>query len=579
MTTPAREGVARRVRRFAVLRGAQRALDPSFRAPLLADLEALRSIRERLRDLVRRCDDPAQTPGAGGASAVEEELLDLDGALDGYAGVLLAKLDQLPMAQLRASLSLETPAQRGEVMALLELCMESESALAGHLAVVDFLITLLCVDQRDGSWIVVTDPPDLNDTVRRRCGSAPDLGPGVESKIVSRFRDAVERLARDADGEAILREMAIYKTEIAGFFFEPAVLRCVVGYNAAARNHFEARRRRGRELDTAIDDEIGLAQPLADYDEAIASQSLPPPHEVPGVLAVQEIIQHKLLGADPVEGPASRVAARLDLSWLTPSERRALIQSRDPSLRAVRMTVVLGHLAVVLPECQRDLAALNIDEAKLDAWICALGDELQLQINDLLRDDLQGALDLGDTKSRFLTAVLLVARRRQGRRGQQSLGEPDSFAKNAVQLVRECLERMQLERQPRMFFDLFGGGWRRSAALAAAGLLIAWVGVVQLLPPGGERATHDLSQEQLRSFSWYLRSAYRDYASDGSMLVGVATDEWEKLRPIEREAAAMRLQERLKEKGIAEFLLYDDDHVLQAHYKGGRWRSTRAWSR
>ncbi|MDJ0847066.1 MAG: hypothetical protein QNK04_01655 [Myxococcota bacterium] len=579
-----REDVQERLRRFATLRAAQRALALSSRVYATeADLAALRAIREQLRDLVQRFE---QAEGRGdldpreALAGSQDELATIDGALEGYSRLLLAKLESIPLPQLRASLVGESDAQRAEMAALLELCMQSERTPSRFLAVVDLLVTLLAATKRDGVWFVETDPANLNEAVRERCWEAGSCEPGVEAMIVKRFQHAAEHLSIADEDSAILGEMSAYKNEIAGFFFVPSVLRCIVGYNVVARNHFEKRVRLFREADSAIDEEIGRLEDAAPPRQPSAEQApLLPPDESPGVMAVQEAIQRRVAGAEPAAGPAARVADQLDLGWLGEPERQAFsAASDDPLARAVRLTVVLGHLAMAFPESESECADLGLHESQLDAWICALGDDVQSQMNELIRSDYAGALRLGDTKSRFLQAVLLLARRRHDPARQRWSGseEPDTFRRDALTFIREYLERERF-RQQKLFLDLMGGGWRRTVALSVMAILVAWVGVLHVMP-AGPRGVDNFSAREARDVSPFLKDAYRDHAERGSMFVAVLAESWDDLDREKRRVAAEKIRQRMAAEGVQEILLYDESRVLVAHFKQGDWRNTRAWS-
>ncbi len=571
-----RECVSERVRRYTRLRAAHRALTPS--APELmeqADRGSLRGIRERLRELTAHFEDGAPEP-----PPLHDALRAVDDALAGYRRKLLAVVERTPLAQLRASLSGETHPQRVEVSALLQLCLDAEPVPARYLRPVDFLVTLLCGGLRDGKWVMELDPADLNEAVRERCGARSALDSSAEAPIVRRFQQAAERITSGGDSSAITREMAAYKSEIAAFYFEPSVLRCIVGYNVAARNHFEDRLRRGREIDSAIDDELGLFAPLLDDDPRAKRGPGLPVHEAPGVIAVQEAIRRRLLGEDGAEGPADRVAATLDLGWLEPTDREAFLDPRSDGIpRLVRMTVVLGHLALASAEHGRDLAALSLHESQLDAWVGAVGDEAQREVDTLIRgNEYDGAVRLGQTKSRFLAAARVVARRRQGR----GVGRPDAsetLDHEALGLLRESLERERLRESPRVFFDLLGGGWKRTAAFSALGLLIAGLAIPELVPSSDPRRVDHLGGGALGDVSSLLESGYRDHAEgDTSMFIGTVSERWARMGSEERRQNADLIRDRVAERGVGEVLLFDAERVLQAHWVSGQWLTASGFS-
>jgi hypothetical protein len=451
----AREHLDDRVRHFARLRGAHRVLTPSSPDPAgEVDREITRGLLACLSELKARVDVPDDE-----VAVPRARLQELDEKLDAYQKELVAWVSRLPLAQLRASLSNETHAERVEAAALLQICLESEAVPKRLLPIVDFLITLLSTKQRDGAWVMDADPADLNDVIRARC-AARHLETSAEAKITRRFQDAADQLATAGDASPLFREISAYKAEVAQFYFVPAILRCIVGYNIAARNHVQIRVQRGRERDAELDGDLGSFAPLQGDDPRAArtaGEGGLPAHEAPGVLAVQEAIRRRLIDDVTTSGPAERLAAELDLAWLEQADRDAFLDP-EPSgtLRLVRMTVVLGHLAMIVADHREDLAALSLHEKQIDAWICELADEVQRAVDTLIRTNYAGAVRLGEIKSRFLGAVRIVSRRRIGR--QVEAGAGSDLANEATELVRDYLARERLGESEKLFLDLLGGG-------------------------------------------------------------------------------------------------------------------------
>src|SRR5882672_5498525 len=109
------------------------------------------------------------------------------------------------------------------------------------------------------------DPVDLNDVIRARCASR-HLERGAELRIIRRFQRAVDELANASDASDLLREISAYKSQVAGSYFVPSILRCIVSYNIAARNHVRSRVRRGRDFDAALDVDLGSFAPIQGDD-------------------------------------------------------------------------------------------------------------------------------------------------------------------------------------------------------------------------------------------------------------------------------------------------------------------------
>jgi hypothetical protein len=281
-----------------------------------------------------------------------------------------------------------------------------------------------------------------------------------------------------------------------------------------------------------------------------------------------------------MDDPASRIAADFDIEWLEEPERVSFLESDGEGIhRLVRMSIVLGHLASVMPDHPGEFASLSLHAAQLDSWICRLGDEVQGRMNELIVEHFGGAQALADVRSRFLTAVLLVARRRRGA-GRSSGGtdnEAAEFDRNALDLVREYLKRQRVNGAQPMFLDFLGGGWRRSIGIAAVCLLVLWA-VSSSLTGGGPREIHEFSKREARRVSPHLTSAYRDHAESGSMFFAVAAPSWMTMAPDQKQRVAESIVYKLKESGVDEFMIFDGDRMLQAHYQHGVWRTDRAWT-
>jgi hypothetical protein len=567
----AREHVGDRVRHFARLRAAHRALSPSSADPLAeADPALIGSIRDCLRTLKEQTDRPDAEVAVSRAM-----LQQLEETLDAYQKKLIGWVGRLPLAQLRASLSSDTHAGRIEASALLQICLESEPVPKRLLHVVDFLITLLVASRRGDAWVMDLDPADLNDVIRARC-SARHLETSAESRIVRRFQQAADQLSSSPNAADLVRDISGYKAEVAAFYFVPSILRCVVGYNIAARNHFQSRVQRGRALDAAIDEDFGLFAPLQCDDPRAArpaDRGGLAAHEAPGVIAVQEAIRRRVIDDVISDGPAERLAAALDLGLLEEADRDAF---RDPEQTGtallIRMTVVLGHLAMICDDHEAELAALALHAAQLDAWICTVADDVQREVDTLIRgNSFDGAMRLGEIKSRFLTAVRIVSRRRLGR-NVEAEAEP-GIAHEATDILRDYLEKERLKSDAPVFNDLLGGGWRRTVALSSVGLLISVFGIGNLLPSRDPRRIQVLETRQAREFDPILTSSYRDHADRGSMFIGTLSSNWAQLGSADRRAHAELIRDRALQSGAAEVMLFDGNRVLQAYWSAGAWRT------
>jgi len=50
------------------------------------------------------------------------------------------------------------------------------------------------------------------------------------------------------------------------------------------------------------------------------------------------------------------------------------------------------------------------------------------------------------------------------------------------------------------------------------------------------------------------------------------------MEPRKKQRVAENIIFKLAESGVEEFLIFDAERMLQAHYKAGSWRTDRAWA-
>src|SRR5207245_1793369 len=149
---------------------------------------------------------------------------------------------------------------------------------------------------------------------------------------------------------------------------------------------------------------------------------------------------------------------------------------------------------------------------------CGLADEVQREVDTLIRSNrFDGAVRLGEVKSRFLTAVKVVARRRIGRKVAAS--DDPTLDHEATDFLRDYLEH-ERERKLPLFNDLLGGGWRRTVALSSVGLVTAGFLLAEVAPSRDPRRIDELDARHARDISPLLATGYRDHAAAGSMFIG-----------------------------------------------------------
>jgi hypothetical protein len=62
------------------------------------------------------------------------------------------------------------------------------------------------------------------------------------------------------------------------------------------------------------------------------------------------------------------------------------------------------------------------------------------------------------------------------------------------------------------------------------------------------------------------------------MFVAIAAPSWMAMEPRQKQVVAESIVHKLAEGGVEEFLIFDGDRMLLAHYQRGAWRTDRAWA-
>ena len=152
------EELRERGRRYLKLRSAERAISEATRFSefLLAATNA-REISERISERMRRIGEGQ--PGADGGIAIELEMIDT--LLGRYTRALHEVVDRTPLARLRATLPSAIQNTPDEVTDLLDFCLEDQGIALRRLDLLDYLITTLCTEQRDGLRVVSRNPAEL----------------------------------------------------------------------------------------------------------------------------------------------------------------------------------------------------------------------------------------------------------------------------------------------------------------------------------------------------------------------------------------------------------------------------------
>ena len=613
-----REQLLARFERFASLRAARRALEPSLRSPdELRDAELTQQIRGRLQAVKRLFQARGADPAAPDVAEQDaQELRSIDGDLERFASGLRQVAAGVSIRQHRSVLPNLVREQPDEVLGLLELCADDDAELPNRMNLVEYLFTLLCIRRRDGVWTIVREPASLSSRIERCCESAADSDLGETEEIVDRFRNASERLGSGEEMGAVIREIASYKANLAGRFFHPHVLRAILHYNVFVRNirDQEIRRERAvdREIRLDVAEESTPGEAAAPPPEQSAREATPdapgeasaettpePPapapvaavepvsaFESPALAAIEDALRSSLSGGGPAGGAAGKIASRMNASRLRPWEVAAFTNPEGTPLEeCLRRCVAVGCAADRDPESQGALAELGIDPEQLRRdWAREVGDRIQKEINHLIAtDSFDVAQNISDSRNRLLYAPLSAAIRERTREMADHDTAP-AAADSSAPLPEEiptpatfsrAVEKKEKKPQkpkaaPRRKRAKSTDGARRLLATLALLVLGVMVGKQWLIPD--PQAAQVLSGEHLSSVSTHLLSGYRNEQGHGKIFIGTVGPEWGRLAAEERIEAAEEIKAGLLDAGIEDIMLFNSRRVLQARWVGGKLR-------
>ena len=521
--------VKKRARRFASLRAAQRALSElAHPADLERALEHGSEILIQLRELGRGA--------AAGGAADAGELQAMDALLDELSASTRKLFENKPISQLRSCLQRHAANHPDETRGVIETLLEGDLERDANLRLLEYLITQLCSEERDGYRRVAREPSE----------AVPQLGALAEG--LWGLTDASCRAARGTLSQAtagILGADAVgptrdrvreFKSELGTRILHPAVISAALHYNVAMANRVAGLVAGGRSIDlladevlTAPGDDGELAQSSSVFDSQPFSR-------------VVAALGARLKGEPADDELAARMVAGFEVGRLTPAEADAFESNgADQPSFLIRSAVALGLTTRHKVELEDFLRELGIDLSLLETqWSRELAREMTASAHKLLAERRYvDASRLLEIKGRNLSAASPVSPRRQ------------AMAAPAVLAMQPATRHMGMAPS---IVTMLG--------LGLALLLFAFA-----MPSLSGPKVY--SSEELAEISSYLHEGYR---SDGglSRFVGTLNVGWDKLEPAERVAQTAEMGADLKTRGVESVLLLDRFDRVQAHYLGGR---------
>ncbi len=577
--------VLERVRSFAALRGAQRALEPSACAPgALPAPERWREIRERLGAL-SKCLARGGEP-APGDPELRPELAEIDLRLAELKQELLAALEGIPLSQLRATLPTTFLDYSDEVIALLDLCVGTESGRAGRDRITEYLVTMIASEQCAGVRRMVRDPVQVSPALTLYSNALGDaLDPDTDPvQVAQTFDDAAQRLQEATNVSPVLAEIRELKQGLGESVFSPSILRAVVGYNLAVWNRHEDLLDQTRTDDWIADSELILSieVELDDDDETLTLSGIdgrdpvaPTPAVVEPRETTQERVDSQREGIARVEGAiAGRLRGETNDSELlseiigglelSEREEQAFSSGATPIDELIRSMVATGIAIRRLPTLGSRYVELGLRTTVLQSdWVRKLNEQVrQTTKQQIAQGAYADAREISATKHRYLYASLAELIRNATRKA----GAESSFIEGGGEALRAAADAGSW-RPSIIFLDTKAK--RISAAAILFVVLLGSVGMrFQLIKP---RPIDLFSEERLTDLSSYIDSGYRKQGF-GRLFVGAILPEWKKMSVEEQRAEGIEIARRLHYQGVREVMLYDQSRQLRFHYAGGQVR-------
>lgn len=607
-TSPAeaerRSAIRARIQRFARIRSGHRVLPMTAGDREIAD--ACNRMSEEVRTALQAFARD-ETEHAVDAT----ELAGIDAKLAGMEADLLARIDRVSFAELRAALPRAMGHRPADVTALLDALLADPEGLSPRLSKLEYLVTVLATEEIDGERKVVHDPVRLTPALES-IATAQAPSEEAEAVAIELFQAACPEPGHD-DFET-LRFCRDRKAALGLQRLSPNVLRAVVTYNARVFNRLASTLASGEEADALLEE---LVRPPDDADPAFELRRMdglddadeiwsrigrddslePEPAAVESLYEnarMQDVLAalRRRLSDIPIGSCTSeRVALALDVSRLDAPEREAI---RSPSRS--HEEVILAHAALLglmlrdLGAVQSDLEELGIDQTVLgSSWLVELERDFARLVNQKLSDPEQyaRASTLSGIKTKHLLAPLSSRRERRAVFAEEAedaaaVDPSEASGEDSAAVWRARARRgrggptrgsaLETERSG------LGGTWsaflasRQTRALAGASLMLASVLLMANFVTQRPTTVETLRGPTLSRTSPFLVSAYRNDEGRGRILIGRLDEDYDALAPERRLAVARDLVERLATDGVGEIMLYGPKSRLLVHSIDGQLR-------
>ena len=551
-----------RLKRYAALRAALRAVSPAFPP------ETSVALQERVQELsgrLRRVAFPEEQPAEATETPLHVELEQIDQAWAEFARELLSLVFDLPLSQLRATLPAVQESNPDEVLALLDLCVADERALGERWNLLDYLVTLASTETDDGRKRVARDPAMLTPSLEALCTETGEHTDADLEDLVRKFQAAGEQISRGEPLAPIRAHLRDTKTSAVTRLLAPDVLRSVIACNVALWNRLEELTEVDRTLAAAERRRLdpGQAAPESARAEAPCTSVF----DSQSMRELETALGERLRGSEP-SGDAKGLLDRIDTSSLSRVEEAAFTNWEDErSSRVARVAATLGLIMRQPEKMSEHLTELGASRDTLgDGWIPEIARELLAATEERLSDR-SGATDaarLAEVRIRFL--------RTASERSLWSEGDPaaeDETAAPEHKRPARSAKRRKAPRPAKLPRTELSIGKRIAVAagvclVAAAIALHFWV--------SGRETVRIYSESQVAEISPHLESVYRSEHGYGPLLIGTLKESWAELSAEERVAIGSEIGKQLRLDGVDEVMLFDQRQRLEIHYRDEQLR-------
>ncbi len=560
-----------RLERLRALRSAWSVLAPSGISDKGIEISELgRALTDRLAGLQDRGDALCTT-----------ELAEIDVQLDAFEASMREVAGDVPISQLRSTLPAYLMSNRAGLLDLLDVVIGHDPSTFEipnvRIGAIDYLITLLCTQDGLATGAIQNDPITLTPRVQALCQHAEETDGMRFADVEAEFFAASNMDAEDLREEIQLRTLRSRKTELGMAFFVPRILRAVVTYNAALL---------GRVTDEILSSgDWGSVGEGPDVD-ASHSHSAGSVFESQALQGVAQAVRRRAQGEQAEATAGDRIALALDFDYLEPGEQKALRGDQlgtdaDPLGTAILVGLICRSLAVLSIELQA--IGISPDDVS-DRWVAELNDVFQEQINaNISADAYKVACALSELKNKFLSAPLAdqfrravapkhvippVAATQIPPPAEKKKAEPPKKKENARDLVQHALDEARASGEAKSKrLNPNEVPWAQVVRGATLAVMLV-IAAMLIFRSDGDLARW--SGEELRVVSPYLSDGNRTQGGIGHAFVGTLDASWLALPAAARSEAAEELVFRLRELGMTQIMIYDDDDALRIQAVGSQ---------